>query len=220
MANTLKTLNVNSVDFSFKDTEARNEIETINEEKAEKFSAYSPLKFENNILTIDLSKYATTKSFNETTEELKNKINSNNNTLSKKILDIQEALTTIFKDGIIFDENNNITINENKIPSLSDYESRIEKINSSINIINTSIGEIAPPLQEEINNKYDELIGKINAVDNTESITNLQVRISKIENNLFGSNETIEHNRIDDLEAKVNDMYNRLTSIGILPKEE
>lgn len=219
MANTLKTLNVNSVDFSFKDTEARNEIETINEEKAEKFSVYSPLKFENNILTIDLSKYTTTKSFNETTEELKNKINSNNNTLSKKILDIQAALKKIFKDGIII-ENNDIIINENNIPSLSDYESRIEKINSSINIINTSIGEIAPPLQEEINNKYDELIGKINAVDNTESITNLQVRISKIENNLFGSNETIEHNRIDDLEAKVNDMYNRLTSIGILPKEE
>lgn len=219
MANTLKTLNVNSVDFSFKDTEARNEIETINEEKAEKFSAYSPLKFENNILTIDLSKYATTKSFNETTEGLKNKINSNNNTLSKKILDIQAALKKIFKDGIII-ENNDIIINENNIPSLSDYESRIEKINSSINIINTSIGKIAPPLQEEINNKYDELIGKINAVDNTESITNLQVRISKIENNLFGSNETIEHNRIDDLEAKVNDIYNRLTSIGILPKEE
>ena len=219
MANTLKTLNVNSVDFSFKDTEARNEIETINEEKAEKFSVYHPLKFENNILTIDLSKYATTKSFNETTEGLNNKINSNNNTLSKKILDIQTALKTIFKDGIII-ENNDIIINENNIPSLSDYESRIEKINSSINIINTSIGEIAPPLQEEINNKYDKLIEKINAVDNTESITNLQVRISKIENNLFGSNETIEHNRIDDLEAKVNDIYNRLTSIGILPKEE
>ena len=219
MANTLKTLNVNSVDFSFKDTEARNEIETINEEKAEKFSVYSPLKFENNILTIDLSKYATTKSFNETTEGLNNKINSNNNILSKKILDIQAALKKIFKDGIII-ENNDIIINENNIPSLSDYESRIEKINSSINIINTSIGEIAPPLQEEINNKYDELIGKINAVDSTESITNLQVRISKIENNLFGSNETIEHNRIDDLEAKVNDIYNRLTSIGILPKEE
>lgn len=219
MANTLKTLNVNSVDFSFKDTEARNEIETINEEKAEKFSVYSPLKFENNILTIDLSKYATTKSFNETTEGLNNKINSNNNTLSKKILDIQAALKKIFKDGIIID-NNDIIINENNIPSLSDYESRIEKINSSINIINTSIGEIAPPLQEEINNKYDELIGKINAVDSTESITNLQVRISKIENNLFGSNETIEHNRIDDLESKVNDIYNRLTSIGILPKEE
>lgn len=219
MANTLKTLNVNSVDFSFKDTEARNEIETINEEKAEKFSVYSPLKFENNILTIDLSKYATTKSFNETTEGLKNKINSNNNTLSKKILDIQAALKKIFKDGIII-ENNDIIINENNIPSLSDYESRIEKINSSINIINTSIGEIAPPLQEEINNKYNDVIEKINAVDNTESITNLQVRISKIENNLFGSNETIEHNRIDDLEAKVNDIYNRLTSIGILPKEE
>ncbi len=219
MANTLKTLNVNSVDFSFKDTEARNEIETINEEKAEKFSVYSPLKFENNILTIDLSKYATTKSFNETTEGLNNKINSNNNTLSKKILDIQAALKKIFKDGIII-ENNDIIINENKIPSLSDYESRIEKINSSINIINTSIGEIAPPLQEEINNKYNDVIEKINAVDNTESITNLQVRISKIENNLFGSNETIEHNRIDDLEAKVNDIYNRLTSIGILPKEE
>ena len=219
MANTLKTLNVNSVDFSFKDTEARNEIETINEEKAEKFSVYHPLKFENNILTIDLSKYATTKSFNETTEGLNNKINSNNNTLSKKILDIQTALKTIFKDGIII-ENNDIIINENNIPSLSDYESRIEKINSSINIINTSIGEIAPPLQEEINNKYDKLIEKINAVDNTESITNLQVRISKIENNLFGSNETIEHNRIDDLEAKVNDIYNRLTSIGILPNEE
>ena len=219
MANTLKTLNVNSVDFSFKDTEARNEIETINEEKAEKFSVYSPLKFENNILTIDLSKYATTKSFNETTEVLNNKINSNNNTLSKKILDIQEALETIFKDGIII-ENNDIIINENNIPSLSDYESRIEKINSSINIINTSIGEIAPPLQEEINNKYNDVIEKINAVDNTESITNLQVRISKIENNLFGSNETIEHNRIDDLEAKVNDIYNRLTSIGILPNEE
>ena len=219
MANTLKTLNVNSVDFSFKDTEARNEIETINEEKAEKFSVYHPLKFENNILTIDLSKYATTKSFNETTEGLNNKINSNNNTLSKKILDIQTALKTIFKDGIII-ENNDIIINENNIPSLSDYESRIEKINSSINIINTSIGEIAPPLQEEINNKYNDVIEKINAVDNTESITNLQVRISKIENNLFGSNETIEHNRIDDLEAKVNDIYNRLTSIGILPKEE
>lgn len=219
MANTLKTLNVNSVDFSFKDTEARNEIETINEEKAEKFSVYSPLKFENNILTIDLSKYATTKSFNEKTEGLNNKINSNNNTLSKKILDIQTALKKIFKDGIII-ENNDIIINENKIPSLSDYESRIEKINSSINIINTSIGEIAPPLQEEINNKYNDVIEKINAVDNTESITNLQVRISKIENNLFGSNETIEHNRIDDLEAKVNDIYNRLTSIGILPKEE
>lgn len=219
MANTLKTLNVNSVDFSFKDTEARNEIETINEEKAEKFSVYSPLKFENNILTIDLSKYTITSSFNEETERLNNKINSSNNILSKKILDIQEALKKIFKDGIIID-NNDIIINENKIPSLSDYESRIEKINSSINIINTSIGEIAPPLQEEINNKYNDVLGKINAIDNTESITNLQVRISKIENNLFGSNETIEHNRIDDLEAKVNDIYNRLTSIGILPKEE
>ena len=94
MANTLKTLNVNSVDFSFKDTEARNEIETINEEKAEKFSVYHPLKFENNILTIDLSKYATTKSFNETTEGLNNKINSNNNTLSKGTMQVvQEGRT-------------------------------------------------------------------------------------------------------------------------------
>ena len=84
MAN-LKTLNVNSVDFSFKDSEARKNIEALKTEKAEAFSVNPPLKYENNTLSINLSNYTTTNSFNETTEELNNTINNNNSNLSKKI---------------------------------------------------------------------------------------------------------------------------------------
>ena len=87
MAN-LKTLNVNSVDFSFKDSEARKSIEALKTEKAEAFSVNPPLKYENNTLFIDLSNYTTANSFNEKTEELSNTINNNNSNLSEKISDI------------------------------------------------------------------------------------------------------------------------------------
>lgn len=220
MANTLKTLNVNSVDFSFKDTEARKSIEALNEEKAETFSVNYPLKYENNILSINLSNYITMDSFNETTEELNNTINDNNSNLSKKISDIQTILKKIFNDGIIIDSNNDITINSNSIPSLNDYENKIENITSSINTINTNINNINSTLQEDIDNKYNEVIEKINTFNNNKSITTLQNRVSKIENNLFSSAETTNYTRIDDIETKVNDIYNRLTSIGILPSEE
>ena len=220
MANTLKTLNVNSVDFSFKDTEARKSIEALNEEKAETFSVNYPLKYENNILSINLSNYITMDSFNETAEELNNTINDNNSNLSKKISDIQTILKKIFNDGIIIDSNNDITINSNSIPSLNDYENKIENITSSINTINTNINNINSTLQEDIDNKYNEVIEKINTFNNNKSITALQNRVSKIENNLFSSTETTNYTRIDDIETKVNDIYNRLTSIGILQSEE
>lgn len=222
MANTLKTLNVNSVDFSFKDTEARKSIEALNEEKAETFSVNYPLKYENNILSINLSSYITFDSFNETAEELNNTINDNTSNLSKKISDIQTILKKIFNDGIIIDDNNDITINSNSIPSLNDYKSKIENITSSINTINTNINNINSTLQEDIDNKYNEVIEKINTFNNnkTENITALQNRVSKIENNLFSSTETTNYTRIDDIETKVNDIYNRLISIGILPSEE
>lgn len=208
MAN-LKTLNVNSVDFSFKDSEARKNIEALKTEKAEAFSVNPPLKYENNTLSINLSNYTTSNSFNETTEELNNTINNNNSNLSKKISDIQKVLTTVFGDGITID-NNNIIINQNKIPSLSDYNSTIENINSSIKVVNTRINDIHSTLQNDIDTKYNEITERIDAItnDNTEKITNLNNRISAIEGELFipGSSDS----RIDEIDAKVNEIYDKL----------
>ena len=215
MAN-LKTLNVNSVDFSFKDSEARKNIEALKTEKAEAFSVKSPLKYENNTLFIDLSNYTTANSFNETTEELSNTINNNNSNLSEKISDIQNVLTTVFGDGITIDSNNNIIINQNKIPSLSDYESKIESINSSIRVVNTTINNVNSTLQEDINDKYNEITKKIDTIvtDNTENITNLDNRVSAIEGELFipGSSDS----RIDEIEKKVNKIYDTLKNLNMI----
>ena len=212
MAN-LKTLNVNSVDFSFKDYEARKNIEALKTEKAEAFSVNPPLKYENNTLSIDLSNYTTTNSFNETTEELNNTINNNNSNLSKKILDIQNVLTTVFVDGITID-NNNIIINQNKIPSLSDYESKIESIVSSIRIVNTRINNVNSTLQNDINGKYNEITEKIETIttDNTENIENLKNRVSAIEDKWFKQGSSVP--RIDELEKKVNEIYTKLETMG------
>lgn len=214
MAN-LKTLNVNSVDFSFKDSEARKNIEALKTEKAEAFSVNPPLKYENNTLSINLSNYTTTNSFNEITEELNNTINNNNSNLSKKISDIQNVLITVFGDGITID-NNNIIINQNKIPSLSDYESKIESINSSIRVVNTTINNINSTLQEDINDKYNEITKKIDTIttDNTENITILQNRVLAIEGELFipGSSDS----RIDELEKRVNEIYTKLKDMGMI----
>ena len=208
MAN-LKTLNVNSVDFSFKDSEARKNIEALKTEKAEAFSVNPPLKYENNTLSINLSNYTTTNSFNETTEELNNTINNNNSNLSKKILDIQNILTTVFGDGITID-NNNIIINQNKIPSLSDYESKIESIDSSIRVVNTRINDVHSTLQNDINDKYIEITEKIKTIttDNTENIENLKNRVSAIEDKWFKQGSSVP--RIDELEKKVNEIYTKL----------
>ena len=212
MAN-LKTLNVNSVDFSFKDSEARKSIEALKTEKAEAFSVNPPLKYENNTLFIDLSNYTTANSFNEKTEELSNTINNNNSNLSEKISDIQNVLTTVFGDGITID-NNNIIINQNKIPSLSDYESKIESIDSSIRIVNTRINDVNSTLQNDINDKYVEITKKIDTIttDNTENITNLDNRVLAIEGELFipGSSDS----RIDEIEKKVDEIYTKLKSMG------
>ena len=212
MAN-LKTLNANSVDFSFKDSEARKSIEVLKTEKAEAFSVNPPLKYENNTLSINLSNYTTTNSFNETTEELNNTINNNNSNLSKKISDIQKVLTTVFGDGITIGNNNNIIINQNKIPSLSDYKNTIENINSSIRVVNTRINDVNSTLQEDINDKYNEITKKIEAIttDNTENIENLQNRVSAIEDKWFKQGSTVP--KIDELEAKVNEIYNKLEAM-------
>ena len=212
MAN-LKTLNVNSVDFSFKDSEARKNIEALKTEKAEAFSVNPPLKYENNTLSIDLSNYTTTNSFNETTEELNNTINNNNSNLSKKILDIQNVLTTVFGDGITID-NNNIIINQNKIPFLSDYESKIESIDSSIRVVNTRINDVHSTLQNDINDKYIEITEKIKTIttDNTENIENLKNRVSAIEDKWFKQGSSVP--RIDELEKKVNEIYTKLQLMG------
>lgn len=214
MAN-LKTLNVNSVDFSFKDSDARKNIEALKTEKAEAFSVNPPLKYGNNTLSIDLSNYTTANSFNETTEELNNTIINNNSNLSRKILDIQNVLTKVFGDGITIDSNNNITINSNKIPSLSDYENKIESIDSSINVVNTRINDVSLTLQNDINDKYNEITEKIETIttDNKENIENLNNRISAIEGELF--NKGSSDSRIDELEAKVNEIYTKLESMGI-----
>ena len=214
MAN-LKTLNVNSVDFYFKDSEARKNIEALKTEKAEAFSVNPPLKYENNTLSINLSNYTTANSFNEITEELNNTINNNNSNLSKKISDIQKVLTTVFGDGITID-NNNIIINQNKIPSLSDYESKIESIDSSIRVVNTNINNVNSTLQNDINDKYNEITETIDDIknDNTEKITNLNNRISAIEGGWFvkGSSDL----RIDEIDAKVNEIYDKLKIMGYI----
>ena len=212
MAN-LKTLNVNSVDFSFKDSEARKSIEALKTEKAEAFSVNPPLKYENNTLFIDLSNYTTANSFNEKTEELSNTINNNNSNLSEKISDIQNVLTTVFGDGITID-NNNIIINQNKIPSLSDYESKIESIDSSIRVVNTRINDVHSTLQNDINDKYIEITEKIKTIttDNTENIENLKNRVSAIEDKWFKQGSSVP--RIDELEEKVNKIYTKLETMG------
>lgn len=213
MAN-LKTLNVNSVDFSFKDSEARKSIEALKTEKAEAFSVNPPLKYENNTLFIDLSNYTTANSFNEKTEELSNTINNNNSNLSEKISDIQNVLTTVFGDGITIDSNNNIIINQNKIPSLSDYESKIESIDSSIRVVNTRINDVHSTLQNDINGKYNEITEKIETIttDNTENIENLKNRVSAIEDEWFKQGSSVP--RIDELEKKVNEIYTKLETMG------
>ena len=63
-------------------------------------------------------------------------------------------------------------------------------------------------------NKYYEITEKIEAIttDNTENITNLDNRVSAIENEWFKQGSSAP--RINELEEKVNEIYTKLESMG------
>ena len=83
-------------------------------------------------------------------------------------------------------------------------------------MVNTRINDVNSTLQNDINGKYNKITERIDAItnDNTENITNLDNRVSAIEDKLFipGSSDS----RIDELEEKVNDIYNKLKSMGFV----
>lgn len=220
MANLLNQFNANGISFDVADHIARKDIEDIKTEKANIFIAETPLRYENDILTIDLSDYVKKNEKDNLETELKDFIATNKEETNDRINEIHNLFKKIFNDYVII-EDSSLSFNNN-IPLLKDYNTNLEELNTTIETLeNKEINDISD-LSIELENKYNDLSSSIEELDNTstEKLENLEKRCSNLENELFGNLDATNYenfeSRLDKIEETVNKIYTSLKNIGII----
>lgn len=220
MANLLNQFNANGISFDIADHIARKDIEDIKTEKANIFVAETPLRYENDILTIDLSDYVKKNEKDNLETELKDSIATNKEETNDRINEIHNLFKKIFNDYVII-EDSSLSFNNN-IPLLKDYNTNLEELNTTIETLeNKEINDISD-LSTELENKYNDLSSSIEELNNTstEKLENLEKRCSNLENELFGNLDATNYenfeSRLDKIETTVNKIYTSLKNIGII----
>ena len=220
MANVTKFI-ANNKTFFNKDKEARDSIEEILKSKQANLIADLPLDLTDNKLSIDLSKYYTKI---ENDEILKNKSDELNFkiTNNKKFIDIIKSYLTR-----LLNLNSNFE-NDTDIPDVSQYTEKTAQIDNTLKNLKTNIDEN----YETLNSKISKHIEQSNtfskelkeAVDSKQK--NLNQRMLFIEREFFGNSyeegkTTFENSlsRLDVLENKINQIYDKLLTAGLVKTE-
>lgn len=220
MANLLNQFNANGISFDVADHIARKDIEDIKTEKANIFIAEAPLKYENDILTINLSDYVKENEKDSLETELKNSMAVNKEETNDRINEIHNLFKKIFDDYVII-EDSSLSFNNN-IPLLKNYNTNLEELNTTIETLRNKENNDFSDLSTELKNKYNELSSSIEELDNTSTgrLESLEKRCSNLENELFGSLDATNYenfeSRLDKIETTVNKIYTSLKNIGII----
>lgn len=220
MANLLNQFNANGISFDVADHIARKDIEDIKTEKANIFIAEAPLKYENDILTINLSGYVKENEKDSLEAELKNSIAVNKEETNDRINEIHNLFEKIFGNYVII-EDSSLSFN-NDIPLLENYNTNLEELNTTIETLRNKENNDFSDLSTELENKYNELSSSIEELDNTSTgrLENLEKRCSNLENELFGNLDATNYenfeSRLDKIETTVNKIYTSLKNIGII----
>ena len=198
MANVTKFI-ANNKTFFNKDKEARDSIEEILKSKQANLIADLPLDLTDNKLSIDLSKYYTKI---ENDEILKNKSD-------------------------LLNLNSNFE-NDTDIPDVSQYTEKTAQIDNTLKNLKTNIDENYETLNSKISKhieQSDTFSKELKeAVDSKQK--NLNQRMLFIEREFFGNSyeegkTTFENSlsRLDVLENKINQIYDKLLTAGLVKTE-
>ncbi len=220
MANVTKFI-ANNKTFFNKDKEARDSIEEILKSKQANLIADLPLDLTDNKLSIDLSKYYTKI---ENDEILKNKSDELNFkiTNNKKFIDIIKSYLTR-----LLNLNSNFE-NDTDIPDVSQYTEKTAQIDNTLKNLKTNIDENYETLNSKISKhieQSDTFSKELKeAVDSKQK--NLNQRMLFIEREFFGNSyeegkTTFENSlsRLDVLENKINQIYDKLLTAGLVKTE-
>lgn len=220
MANVTKFI-ANNKTFFNKDKEARDSIEEILKSKQANLIADLPLDLTDNKLSIDLSKYYTK---TENDEILKNKSDELNFkiTNNKKFIDIIKSYLTR-----LLNLNSNFE-NDTDIPDVSQYTEKTAQIDNTLKNLKTNIDENYETLNSKISKhieQSDTFSKELKeAVDSKQK--NLNQRMLFIEREFFGNSyeegkTTFENSlsRLDVLENKINQIYDKLLTAGLVKTE-
>ncbi len=220
MANVTKFI-ANNKTFFNKDKEARDSIEEILKSKQANLIADLPLDLTDNKLSIDLSKYYTKI---ENDEILKNKSDELNFkiTNNKKFIDIIKSYLTR-----LLNLNSNFE-NDTDIPDVSQYTEKTAQIDNTLKNLKTNIDEnyetLNSKISKHIEQSYTFSKELKEAVDSKQK--NLNQRMLFIEREFFGNSyeegkTTFENSlsRLDVLENKINQIYDKLLTAGLVKTE-
>lgn len=220
MANVTKFI-ANNKTFFNKDKEARDSIEEILKSKQANLIADLPLDLTDNKLSIDLSKYYTKiendEIFKNKSDELNFKITNN-----KKFIDIIKSYLTR-----LLNLNSNFE-NDTDIPDVSQYTEKTAQIDNTLKNLKTNIDENYETLNSKISKhieQSDTFSKELKeAVDSKQK--NLDQRMLFIEREFFGNSyeegkTTFENSlsRLDVLENKINQIYDKLLTAGLVKTE-
>ena len=220
MANVTKFI-ANNKTFFNKDKEARDSIEDILKNKQDNLTAEIPLDITDNKLSIDLSKYYTKV---ENDEILKNKSDDLNSkiTNNKKFIDIIKSYLTK-----LLNLNSNFE-NDTDIPDISQYAEKTAQIDNTLKNLKTNIDENYNTLNSKMSRHIEQsdTFSKELEETVTSKQKNLDQRMLFIEREFFGNSyeegkTTFENSlsRLDILEDKVNQIYDKLLAAGLIKTE-
>lgn len=210
MANELNKFNINTTTFNIVDTKSRELISELDEIKADKFEALSPLSFDiNGNLTINLDDYYTSEALDNLLDEKFNEINSDQNIVYEKIDSICNILKVFLGENNIINEDNNISFVSDNIPSLENITESINNLNTSLQTLNTSLNENIYNLNISLNNRIDNLDSEL-----TENLNDKETEIQELKNRCkVLENEVFYFNGVEPSDSKIEEMYKKVEKI-------
>ena len=220
MANVVKFI-ANNKTFFNKDQEARSSIEDILKNKQNNLTVDLPLDLTDDKLSLDLSSYYTK---TENDNILKNESDKLNTKITdnKNFIDIIKSyLTKLLKLNSDFE-------NDNDIPDVSQYVEKTNQIDSTLKDLKTNINENYNTLNTKIDNYIEQnntSLEEIKKEIDTKQ-KSLNQRLLLIEREFFGDSytegkTTFENSlsRLDVLEDKINQIYDKLSTAGLINTE-
>lgn len=220
MANVIKFI-ANNKTFFNKDQEARSSIDDILKNKQNNLTVELPLDLTDDKLSLDLSSYYTK---TENDDILKNKSDELNTKITdneKTINIIKSYLTKLLKLNSNFE--NNIDI-----PDVSQYVEKTNQIDNTLKDLKRTINENYDALNTKINNYIEQNNTSLEEIKEEIDTNqkNLNQRMLLIEREFFGDSyeegkTTFENSlsRLDTLEDKINQIYDKLSAAGLINTE-
>lgn len=212
-----KKINVNGQSINIADSQARENIENLTKNKQDRITVTSPLSFENNKLSIDLS----TKANLSTLEAFEKRINSNINVNDEKISNVQNKTVAVLKKAFGNSKINDDLTFDVTLSNLENYTDTINNINLKIENNKKETDNTIATLSASLAKNTTDLKVELNDLTNNYNnfSNSMKERLDWTEKELFGQiySEDVEDtnsvSRIDKLEKVLNIV------VGILLKE-